>query len=448
MDFYSTFELIKDLILLSNTANEALIHALSHDGRGIAHIDGKTVFLEGGLPGEIVNFVYNKRRSKFDEGTVLTVAQASSQREAPQCMYFGNCGGCSLQHLSSGAQLEHKQNVLLEQLEHFGQVRPQSVLEPLESANTGYRRKARLGVRFVKKKNKILIGFREKRSHFLLDMDSCEVLDPKISRILPALKLLISDLEAFNIIPQIEVAVGDEAAALVFRHMEALSEADKAKLIAFGIAQSLHMYLQPEGMDSIHAIYPENANRLSYQLPAFGLNFLFHPVDFTQVNFDINQKMVSRAVELLALKSTDKVLDLFCGLGNFTLPIATLAKEVVGVEGSELMCNRAAENALHNRLTNVKFYAADLYNLKAAPWLEEKYDAILIDPPRTGALPVMDLIPTLGARKVVYVSCNPATLARDLGVLVHQHGFRLISAGVMDMFPHTTHVESIALLVK
>jgi 23S rRNA (uracil1939-C5)-methyltransferase len=426
----------------------AVVDALSHDGRGIAHIEGKTVFLDGGLPGETVSFIYNKRRTKFDEGTVLTVTQGSPDREVPKCVYFGTCGGCALQHLRPLAQIQHKQSVLIEQLRHFGQVVPETVLEPLESVSMGYRRKARLGVRFVTKKNKVLIGFREKRSHFLLDMDTCEVLDPKISQIIPALKLFIATLEALKSIPQIEVAVGDTEAALVFRHMEPLSESDKAKFIAFGMEHDLHIYLQSAGIDSIQAIYPKAVNRLSYQLPAFGLTFLFHPTDFTQVNFDINKKMVSRAIALLALKSTDRVLDLFCGLGNFTLAMATLAKEVVGVEGSEYLCKRAEDNALHNKLTNVKFYAADLYKLEEAPWTQEHYDAVLIDPPRTGALPVMDLISQLGVSKVVYVSCNPATLARDVGVLVHQHGFRLMTSGVMDMFPHTTHVESIALLIK
>lgn len=288
------------MILLSSTPSLALVHALSHDGRGIAHIDGKTVFLEGGLPGEIVSFIYNKRRAKFDEGTVLTVNTESRDRDLPKCTYFGNCGGCALQHLRSFAQIKHKQSVLLEQLQHFGKVIPETVLEPVESANTGYRRKARLGVRFVNKKNKVLIGFREKRSHFLLDMDSCEVLDPKIAKILPALKLFVAHLEAVQSIPQIEVAVGDTEAALVFRHMEPLSESDHTKFIAFGIEHDLHIYLQPDGIDSIQAIYPIGASRLRYQLPAFGLSFLFHPTDFTQVNFDINQKMVSRAIELLA----------------------------------------------------------------------------------------------------------------------------------------------------
>lgn len=439
-----------------NTPHLATIDTLSHDGRGVAHIEGKAIFLEGGLPGEAVSFVYQKRRNKFDEGTVVDVITPSKDRVVPKCVYFGTCGGCALQHISAEAQVIHKESVLLEQLLHFGQVEPETLLEPLTSPSWGYRRKARLGVRFVTKKNRVLVGFREKRSHYLLDMDHCEVLDPKIGQLISALSLLISGLKAVKHIPQIEVAVGDTEAALVFRHLEPINESDKRLFIAFGTAHEIDIYLQAEGLDSIEVLYTQQVvngpkiNRLSYRLPDFGLEFLFHPSDFTQINFDINQKMVKRAMELLALKPTDRVLDLFCGLGNFTLPIATLAQQVVGVEGSERMCERARENALHNQLSNTTFYAADLYALPVSlpAWAMAQYDSVLIDPPRTGAEEVMDLINQVGASKVVYVSCNPATLARDIGILVHKHGFRLVATGIMDMFPHTTHVESIALLVK
>ena len=439
-----------------NTPNVVVIDKLSHDGRGIAHIDGKTLFVEGGLPQESVRFVYQKRRSKFDEGTVVEVTLPSKDRVVPKCEYFGTCGGCSLQHLSSEAQVAHKEGVLIEQLRHFGKVEPETILEPLTSPSWGYRRKARLGVRYVTKKHKVLVGFREKHSNFLLEMDHCEVLDPKIGQLISELSLLVAELKTPKSIPQIEVAVGDTEAALVFRNIEPISDEEKQLLIGFGTAHGIHIYLQPDGLNSIHAIYPTFAsgdpkrNRLTYRLPDFGLEFLFHPTDFTQINFDINQKMVKRAIELLGLKSTDRVLDLFCGLGNFTLPIATLVEKGVGIEENAEMCERARENALHNNLSNVEFYAEDLYALPwpLPEWARQQYDAVLIDPPRTGALPVMDLIAHINASKVVYVSCNPATLARDVGILVQKHGFRLVATGIMDMFPHTTHVESIALLEK
>lgn len=439
-----------------NTPSLVFIDSFSHDGRGIARIEGKTLFLEGGLPGEEVSFSYLKRRSTWDEGKVLSVISPSEDRRIPKCEYFGTCGGCSLQHISSDAQLKHKEKVLLEQLHHFGQVVPETVLPPLESTTWGYRHKARLGVRFVSKKNKILAGFREKRSHFLLDMDHCEILHPKIASILLPLKTLLLSLQAFKTIPQIEVAVGDHEAALIFRHLEAMCAEDKALLIRFGTIYDIHIYLQPEGPASIEAIYPKDVNRLSYSLPDFGLEFLFHPTDFTQVNLDMNRKMVKCAMELLALSPTDRVLDLFCGLGNFSLAMARMAKQVVGIEGSEAMCTRARENAVHNQLDNVIFYSADLYGdmlkKRAEPlpaWVTQTYDAILLDPPRTGASQsVLDLIIEVGASKIVYVSCNPATLARDVGILVQQYGFRLVSVRMMDMFPHTTHVESMVLLVR
>lgn len=437
-----------------NTPNWVLIDALSHDGRGIARVEGKTVFLEGGLPGEQVSFASQKRRRRWDEGLVLNVMHPSPDRVQPRCEYFERCGGCSLQHLSTEAQLKHKEKVLLEQLRHFGQAVPENLLKPLGSGAWGYRHKARLSVRFVNKKNKILVGFREKHSHFVLDMERCEILHPKMQGVISALKTFIMTLQAYKTIAQIEVAVGDTIAALIFRHLEPISTVDKTALIAFGILHDLHIYLQVEGLNSIEAIYPKDVNRLQYTLPDFGLNFLFHPVDFIQVNVDMNRKMVKQAIDLLALKSTDRVLELFCGLGNFTLPMATMAKQVVGIEGSAHMCERARENAIHNHLENVEFYVADLYAVDILNECEQKpewamgpYDAVLLDPPRTGvSLAVLDLIAKVGASKIVYVSCNPATLARDVGILVQQYGFCLITAGVMDMFPHTTHVESMVLL--
>ncbi len=430
------------------------IHALSHEGRGIAEVNGKTVFLEGGLPGEEVSFVYQKRRKKFDEGRVVHVINPSPDRVEPKCQHFDLCGGCTLQHMESSAQILHKQAVLLEQLRHFGGVEPETVLDPLIGPVWGYRRKARLGVRYVVKKEKVLVGFREKQSHFILDLKKCEILHPRIGDRLPEITTLISNLEAYRVIPQIEVAAGDKDVALIFRHLEPLCEGDKKSLVEFAKHTGFHLYLQSGGPETICPLWPNTLNYLTYKLKNFDLRFLFHPADFTQVHADINQSMVERALSLLQPKDTDRVLDLFCGIGNFTLPLAKFAHQVVGVEGSSELVRRAEENALHNRINNVKFYASDLQSdilqssTHQSHWAKECYDSVLLDPPRTGAFPIMGLIPKLGVTRVVYVSCNPATLARDVGELVQKHKFRLVSVGVMDMFPHTTHVESIALLVK
>lgn len=429
------------------------VEKLSHDGRGIARQDGKILFVDGALPGEKVMAKVVSTRSKFDELRTLEVLEAAPDRQTPPCEFSDLCGGCSLQHMSSDAQIGFKENTLREQFAHFGGIEPEEWVAPLRPESTlGYRRKARMGVRYVKARESVLVGFREKRNSFLTDIDRCVVLDPRIGeRILP-LRDLLHSLDAYARIPQVEVACGDDTAAMVFRNMDDLSSGDREKLIAFGQAHELHIYLQPKGPETVHRIWPESAGRdderLSYRLDAFDLTMKFHPMDFTQVNADINKVMVNRAVEWLDVQPDERVLDLFCGLGNFTLPLARKGGQVVGVEGDDAMVTRGSENAELNGLQNVSFHGADLHgDFTGQSWAKEGFDKILIDPPRSGAEDICKYLTAFKAKRIVYVSCNPATLARDAGVIA-RNGYRLVRAGVMDMFPHTTHVESIALFER
>ncbi len=423
----------------------AHVESLSHDGRGVAHVNGKATFIDGALPGEEVLFTYITQRKRFDEGRVATIILPAADRSEPRCKHFGVCGGCSLQHLSVEAQILAKQQVLLDSLKHIGKLEPETLLPPLSGPAWGYRRRARLGVKFVIKKDKLLIGFREKRSSLLADLECCEVLHPSIGTLLPKLRQLVMSLACHDRIPQIEVAVGDDAAALVFRNLVALDENDLDALRRFGQGHHFQIYLQPAGPQSITLVWPEAAI-LSYRLPDYNVELFFSPTDFTQVNADINLRMVARVMEILDPQAHERVLDLFCGLGNFTLPLARCAGHVVGLEGDARLVQRACDNATHNRIANAEFHGADLAeDFSGAEWGKQRYDKILLDPPRTGALEIVRQLPALGASRIVYVSCNPATLARDAHELVHHHGHRLVSAGVMDMFPHTTHVESVAL---
>jgi len=425
------------------------ITRLSHEGRGIAHHDGKTVFVRGALAGETVTARTSLIRSKYNEADTVEVLAASPDRVTPPCPHFGICGGCELQHMAPAAQISFKQQVLAEQFKHFGGLEPQSWLPPLVHDTPDYRRKARLGVKFVIKKDSLLVGFREKGSPFLADLNSCAVLDQRIGGRIMALRELIGSMDAKDTLPQIEFAAGDEGIALVFRHMEPLSDSDQAKLIGFCRDLGWQCYFQPGNYSTVHRVWPpEGEDRLSYSLPDFGLTLRFHPLDFTQVNTGINRQMVKLALEMLDPQPHERVLDLFCGLGNFTLPLATRAAKVIGVEGDNAMVERGYENARHNGLGNVDFYAQDLTaDFSGQPWASEGFDALLIDPPRSGALEVVRYLPRFGAKRIVYVSCNPATLARDAGELV-KAGYVLKKAGVMDMFTHTAHVESIALFVK
>jgi 23S rRNA (uracil1939-C5)-methyltransferase len=380
---------------------------------------------------------------------VVEVLKSSADRVEPPCPHFSICGGCALQHLDRSAQIRFKQSVLEEQFLHFGKIKPETWLPPLVDETTAYRRKARLGVKFVIKKDELLVGFREKKSSFLADIKQCSVLDERVGTQLMDLRACLTTLEKRAAIPQIEVSAGDQEVALVFRHLEELPASDVAALVSFCEARNWQCYLQPAGPDSVHRVFPqEGEDRLFYQLPDFGLSLGFHPMDFTQVNAGINRKMMALALELLDPQPTDRVLDLFCGLGNFTLPLATRAGEVIGVEGSETMAERGHENAARNQLTNVSFYAQDLTaDFSQQPWAKQGFDRLLIDPPRSGAEEVVRYLPKFKAKRIVYVSCNPATLARDAGLLA-EAGYRLTKAGVMDMFPHTTHVESIAVFEK
>jgi 23S rRNA (uracil1939-C5)-methyltransferase len=418
---------------------------LSHDGRGVA-VDGeKRVFVHGALPGERVEARITGRRRHYDEGETLGVLDRSPDRVEPQCPYFGICGGCSLQHLDPQRQIEFKQNTLVQNLARIGKVEAAELWTPLTGPRWGYRRKARLSVRHVRKKGRVLVGFRERYGRFVADMQTCHVLDPRVAGQLDALSELILTMDARESIPQIEVACGDRACALVFRHLEALGAEDLSKLREFAGASGLAVMLQPAGPASIHCLEPARVE-LSYELPEFGVELAFGPSDFVQVNAEMNRRMVGRALELLDLTATDRVLDLFCGLGNFTLPLAKRAAMAVGVEGDAVLVRKARENAERNGLANAQFHAADLAeDPGTAPWLRDGYDKVLIDPPRSGADTVLPAIAASGASKLVYVSCHPASLARDSGILVHDLGYRLQGAGVMDMFPHTGHVESIAL---
>lgn len=420
----------------------------AHDGRGIARIEGKTVFVDGALAGETVRFQYTRMHSKFDEARAVEVLSASAERVVAKCAHFGVCGGCSLMHMHPEAQLRLKQATLAEQFVHFGQLTPDEWLPPLTGPLWGYRRKARLGVKYVHKKQKVLVGFREKSAPFIAELNQCEVLDPRVGLRLTELASLIESLEAKQRIAQIEVAMDDTHTALVFRNLDPLSATDIAALIAYGQQQDLWIYQQPGGPDTVSALWPENP-QLAYA-PVVGLTLDFAPGDFTQVNAGINQKMIPLAMQLLDLQPADRVLDLFCGLGNFTLPIAQKVREVVGVEGDASLVAHARRNASNNQLDNALFEQADLTQTALAdyPWAKNGFNKILLDPPRSGAFEVLGQLAALGAEQIVYVSCNPATLARDAGELVHQYGYQLAAAGIMDMFPHTSHVESIAVFNK
>jgi|SRR5882724_743714 len=430
------------------TTLEADITDLSHDGRGVAHVNGKAVFVVGALGGERVRLRFIGKHRHYDEATVAEILKASPERVTPRCPHFGICGGCALQHLDPAAQIAAKQHVLLENLERLGKVQPQSVLAPLTDTPWGYRRKARLSVKFVEKKGRVLVGFRESNGRYVADIQRCDVLHPAVGERIEAITALIELLDGKRDIPQIEVAAGDDLVALIFRHLQPLSRRDCDALVDFGKTQSMGIYLQPGGIDSVAALWPLDA-RLSFHLPKYGIELEFQPLDFIQVNAGMNRRMIDHALTLLDPQSGDHVLDLFCGLGNFTLPLARRAARVTGVEGEAGLVRRAGENASRNGIDNADFFSADLAaDQRAAPWAKADYNLLLLDPPRNGAAAVLEYLPKRGVRRVVYVACHPGALARDAGTLVNQHGFVLKSAGVMDMFPHTAHVESIALFER
>jgi 23S rRNA (uracil1939-C5)-methyltransferase len=430
--------------------NQAIIESLDHEGRGVAHVEGKAIFIEGALPGERVAYTSFRRKPSFENARADAVLKASSQRVTPQCPHFGVCGGCSMQHLEPAAQAAAKQRILEDAFWHIARLKPETVLPPIVGPSWGYRRRARLTVRKVEKKGGVLVGFHEKRSSYVAVMDSCAVLPPAISALLPKLRELVGTLSIPDRLPQIEVAVGDTPPALVFRILEALTPDDENKLRAFADRHGVHIYLQTGGPDTATLFHPADAPQPAYRLPDFDVTLRFRPTDFTQVNHDVNRVLVRRALRLLDVRPGERVADMFCGLGNFTLPLARQGAQVVGVEGSAPLIARAKENAVFNGLAErIEYHVANLFTVtpeSLAAW--GRFDRMLIDPPREGAI---ELVKALGAdapARIVYVSCNPATLARDAAVLVHEQGYRLVAAGIANMFPHTSHVESIALFVR
>ena len=427
---------------------EVEITDLSHDGRGVARIEGKTVFVTGALPGERVRLGRVQRHRNYDESKAEEIIVRSPQRVEPRCAHFGTCSGCSLQHLSPEAQIAAKQHVLAENFERIGKVEPQRWLEPLSGDPWGYRRKGRLSVKWVAKKDKVLVGFREENPRFVADLAHCHTLLPEVGERLSDLGALVGGLEARAEIAQIEIAAGDDTVALTFRNLRALSDADRSALVAFGRQHRLAILLQPGGPDSVTPLWPETVP-LSFRIAEHDIDIAFRPLDFIQVNAGMNQRMIAHALDLLDPQPDDHVLDLFCGLGNFTLPIARKVAQVTGVEGEAALVARSRENAARNGIVNAQFHAADLAaDQRATAWALARCDKLLLDPPRSGAAAVLDYLPRKGTDRIVYVSCHPGSLARDAGTLVERHGFRLVAAGVMDMFPHTAHVESIGLFVR
>jgi SAM-dependent methyltransferases related to tRNA (uracil-5-)-methyltransferase len=427
------------------------IESLDLEARGVARRDGKVVFVEGALPGERVSVQVVRRKPSYEIARVDQVLRASSQRVTPRCPHFGVCGGCAMQHLDPAAQVAVKQRALEDTFWHVGKLRPARILPPMHGPAWGYRYRARLSVRVVPKKGGVLVGFHERKSSYVADMRTCHVLPAHVARLLVPLRGMIASLSAPDRMPQIEVAVGDACTVLVLRHLLPLTDGDVAVLRAFAREHGVTWWLQPKGPDSVHPLEPGDAETLAYALPEFGLRLPFKPTDFTQVNHAINRVLVSRALSLLEPGPQDRVADLFCGLGNFTLPLATRAREVVGVEGSKALTDRALAAAQRHGLADrTAFATLNLFEVDA-DWLRGlgRFDRMLIDPPREGAQAVAQALTQLQAAerpaRIVYVSCNPATLARDAAILVHEGGYALRAAGVINMFPHTGHVESIAV---
>jgi 23S rRNA (uracil1939-C5)-methyltransferase len=430
---------------ISAAPEEADIVDLSHEAKGVARIDGKTVFVADALPGERVVLRRVGRRRNFDEAVLETVLRPSGDRMAPACPHYGTCGGCALQHLAPAAQIAFKQAQLLENLARLGGVEPARVIEPLTGPVWGYRRRARLGVKHVTRKGRVLVGFRERSAPFVADLHECRVLAPPADGLIDPLAALVGELSIAARVPQIEVAVAGGDCALVLRVLDPPTAADLDRLRTFEHAQGVRVYLQPGGPASVAPLTP-NLEPLRYELGRFGLAIEFEPTDFIQVNATLNEAMVARAVEMLDPGPSSRVLDLFCGLGNFSLPLARSAGEVVGVEGDAGLVSRAERNARRQGVANAAFHAADLANPAAwSAWAAGTYDHVLLDPPRAGAREVLPVVGGCGAARVVYISCHPGSLARDAGILVRDHEFRLVAAGVMDMFPHTTHVEAMAV---
>jgi 23S rRNA (uracil1939-C5)-methyltransferase len=434
--------------LNAGPVQEADIVDLAHDGRGVARIDGKAVFIDGALPNERVRFRLVKRRRHMDEAGLVEILAASPERVVPRCAHFGVCGGCSLQHLSAAAQLAAKQRQLLENLQRIGSVAPERVLAPLRGPEWGYRRRARLGIKYVQKKGRVLAGFRERDKPYIADVKRCEILPENLATLPEDLAALTETLSIREHVPQVEVAAGDAAAALVFRVLAPPAEDDLEKIASFGAARDLQIFLQTGGLDTVRPMragYPP----LQYAVDDGKVVIEFGPVDFIQINRDVNVSMVAAAMDLLQCGPGDSVLDLFCGLGNFTLPLARRARRVLGVEGDASLVLKARGNAARNGIGNADFAVENLFEPATfGIWSSETYDRVLLDPPRAGAAELLGPMSRWRPQRVVYISCHPGSLARDAGVLVRDQGFTLIAAGVMDMFPHTAHVESIAVFER
>jgi 23S rRNA (uracil1939-C5)-methyltransferase len=428
----------------------ARIESATHDGRGIVATDGKKVFVAGALPGETVRFQRRKSRRNFDEAELLEVIETSPERIDARCEAYGRCGGCSLQHVSDSQQRQIKEQALRDNLERIGRVVPTNWFEPMIGPIWNYRRRARLAVKDVFAKGRVLVGFRERHAPFITDMHRCEVLAEPVDSMIDDLSELIGGLSISARLPQVEVAVADNATALVFRVLDPPTDEDVLRLAAFAEAQGVRIYLQPGGLDTISLLYPESDQEpLHYDLPEFDVRIAFDAVGFVQVNREINRRMVHQAVELLDPGPDDRVLDLFCGIGNFSLPLARRAATVLGVEGDAMLVKAAAANAKLNNIGNAVFRQADLSKIDGSEgWLREGWDLLLLDPARSGAQEIVEHIDDIGPRRIVYVSCHPGTLARDAGVLVNERGYCCEAAGIIDMFPHTAHVESIAVFSK
>jgi 23S rRNA (uracil1939-C5)-methyltransferase len=434
---------------LESPEEEGLVAALTHEGEGIVR-GGKTAFVAGALPGERIRFRRTKRHKQHDDARLSQVLEPAVDRAQPRCAHFGVCGGCALQHLAPESQLAAKELELRDNFERVAQVTPDEWLPPLRGPVWNYRRRARLGAKYVTKKGRVVVGFRERLAPYVAALDRCEVLAPPADALIAPLSEMLTSLSIRERLPQIEVAVADNAVALVMRVLSPPTPEDLDNLALFERAHSVRVYLQPAGLDSVRPL-TEISEPLTYSLPAFDLTLEFRPTDFIQINGAINEALVARAVELLAPEADSQVLDLFCGLGNFTLPLARRAGRVVGVEGDKDLVHRAAGNARRNGIETAEFHVADLAQppgdtpATAPAWVKHPFDRVLLDPPRAGAREMLPTVARLAPKRVLYISCHPGSLARDTGMLVHQYGFRLRAAGVLDMFPHTTHVESLAL---
>ena len=434
-----------------NKRLSATIESVTLQGEGVTRVDGKVYFINGALPGELIEFEVIKNRKRHGAGKLLSIVNSdrASGRVEPDCQYFGICGGCSLRHYQRELQLKSKQQALTDAFTHIGNVAAESIIPAISGDWLHYRRKARLGIRFVEKKGGALVGFREKSSSYITALNRCFTLTEPISDLLPALTMLVNQLSIKRNLPQIEIAQGDNQISLVFRHLQPLTNEDLVAIKQFSIDLNVQTYLQPKGLDSIRPCYPSQPQELYYMLDDYKLRFYFSATDFVQVNAQANQMLLGKAIELLDPNPNDVILDLYCGLGNFSLPIALHCKQVFAVEGDLRMVNRAGHNAAYNKIQNVEFQMQDLSAEQADfSWLNREFDKVLLDPARSGAALMCKKVATMKIPKIVYVSCNPATLARDAGILVHSHGYNLKHAGIINMFPHTAHVESIALFER